>query len=237
MKTIILGDIHGKSIWKNIIKQNEDVERIIFIGDYFDSFDITTEKQINNFLDIVSFKENNKKEVVMLIGNHDHHYFKEVGFTGTSGYQHRSASIITQIIENNKHHLQIAFQFDQILCTHAGVCETFLQERFGETNINATIIVEKLNQLFEENPNAFEFNGWEPSGDNIGQTPIWIRPKSLMSDSIHLKKSIIQVVGHTSMKQIPTNASTNGRYYFIDTFDTSKQYLLVEDGLIQIMPQ
>ncbi|NBP57427.1 metallophosphoesterase, partial [bacterium] len=39
MKTIFIGDIHGRSIWKEIVEQ-EKPDRVIFIGDYFDSFDI-----------------------------------------------------------------------------------------------------------------------------------------------------------------------------------------------------
>ena len=40
MKTLLLGDIHGRNIWKEIIKK-ETPDRVVFIGDYFDSFDIT----------------------------------------------------------------------------------------------------------------------------------------------------------------------------------------------------
>ena len=52
-KIICIGDIHGNPIWKQIIEKhiNEDV-LFIFIGDYFDSYQYTTEEQCNNFLDI-----------------------------------------------------------------------------------------------------------------------------------------------------------------------------------------
>ena len=39
MKTILIGDIHGRSIWKRIVA-DEKPDRVVFIGDYFDSFDI-----------------------------------------------------------------------------------------------------------------------------------------------------------------------------------------------------
>lgn len=234
MKTLILGDIHGKTIWKDIVQLNYDVDRVIFIGDYFDSFEHSAAEQIFNFNEIINYKKQINQEVVLLIGNHDHHYFRKIGYTGTSGFQHKHALQISQYIEENKMHLQMAYQFDQILCTHAGVCETFLNQYFGKEGWKTKTIANQLNQLFEENPNAFEFNGWEPSGDNIGQTPIWIRPRSLMMDSKNLRKKIIQVVGHTHMKQIPSDASTNGRYFFIDTLDTSKEYLIVENEKIEV---
>ena len=40
MKTIVIGDIHGRTIWKQIVIENPDFDKLVFIGDYFDSFDI-----------------------------------------------------------------------------------------------------------------------------------------------------------------------------------------------------
>ena len=74
MKTLVLGDIHGRSVWK-LIYELEKPDRIVFIGDYFDSFDIKGADQLSNFQDIIKFKESGVCEVVLLIGNHDYHYF------------------------------------------------------------------------------------------------------------------------------------------------------------------
>ena len=52
MKTIVIGDIHGRDVWKKIV-EHENADKVIFIGDYFDSFDIPSSDQINNFLDII----------------------------------------------------------------------------------------------------------------------------------------------------------------------------------------
>ncbi len=121
MKTVVIGDTHGRSLWKLIVNQEQDADRIIFIGDYFDSFDIKGEEQLNNFLDIIEYKKTSGKEVIMLIGNHDHHYFPEVGDTGTSGYQRIFKHQIEPTIDANREYLQIAYQFDEFLFSHAGV--------------------------------------------------------------------------------------------------------------------
>ena len=60
MKTIILGDTHGSSNWKLATHQDKP-DRVIFIGDYFDSFEISGVEQINNFKEIIQYKENNKR--------------------------------------------------------------------------------------------------------------------------------------------------------------------------------
>ena len=50
-----------------------------------------------------------------------------------------------------------------------------------------------------------------------------------------MKIYYIQVVGHTHVKKIDIEGkSTGGRYYFIDTFDTSNQFLVYEDGEFKI---
>ena len=85
MKTIFLGDTHGRSLWKDIV-QKEAPDRVVFIGDYFDSFDIGSAEQQFNFKEIIKFKENNECEIIMLVGNHDYHYYP--GGETYSGYQH-----------------------------------------------------------------------------------------------------------------------------------------------------
>jgi predicted MPP superfamily phosphohydrolase len=242
MKTIVLGDTHGRSNWKLAIYQEEPIDRLIFIGDYFDSYDIPGVEQIDNFKNIIKYKEDNPQvEVVMLIGNHDHHYFPEIGYTGTSGYQHRIAPSITQVIDENRHHLQMAYGFDNYLFTHAGVSPVFMDQVFGKDDWSKESVVVDLNELFRYKPKAFEFNGFDAYGDNSTQTPIWIRPRSLMSSNKKhekgLKKDYIQVVGHTHMKRIDLKGSdqfTGGRYYFIDTMDTSGDYLIIEDNKLRI---
>lgn len=237
MNTIILGDTHGKSFWK-YIKDTEQFDRFIFIGDYFDAYqDISGVEQIHNFKEIVEFKKTSEKEVVLLIGNHDHHYFPEIGYTGTSGYQSGVAHNINQVIDENREHLQMAYAFDNILCTHAGVGIQWFTENTPEvaTPLSAQYIADAINDVWKYKPKAFCFNGFESSGDNIGQTPIWIRPRSLMKDAkLIAEAGIIQVVGHTQMRRIASHEHTKGQYYLIDCQGTSREYLYVIDNEITI---
>lgn len=227
MRTILIGDTHGHKTWKEIVNK-ELFDRIVFIGDYFDSFTINTEDQVNNFLDIIEYKKTSNKEVVLLIGNHDLHYI--TGENGTSGYQRIGKYQIEPIIEANKKYLQMAYQFDNILCTHAGVSEEWLKKHIPETDDAFLHIADQINDLWKYKPDAFLFDGWNSYGDDIGQTPVWIRPISLMRDSKNIKKQgIIQVVGHTHQEKIDIlGKSTGGKYFFIDTLP--KEYLIHRDG-------
>lgn len=231
MKTIFIGDIHGRPIWKDIVEK-ENADRVVFIGDYFDSYnEYTAVEQIQNFKDIIEYKTNSGKEVITLIGNHDFHYFPEIGNVGTSGYQAGARFNIEQVINENREHLQIAYQFDNILCTHAGVSSIFMDDIFGKDGWKVETIADDLNELFKYKPIAFSFSGFNPYGDDINQTPIWIRPRSLQqSNHKTLRKKLIQIVGHTQQDNIDIKGkSTGGRYFYIDCLATSKEYLTFND--------
>jgi predicted MPP superfamily phosphohydrolase len=237
MKTVVIGDIHGRSVWK-LIYELEKPDRMIFIGDYFDSFDISGNDQLNNFQDIIKFKENGICDVILLIGNHDYHYFPEVGDTGTSGYQHLLAPSISYIMGENKKHLQMAYQMGEYLFTHAGVSSVFMDSVYGKDGWKVENMAMDLIELFKYKPRTFEFGSMlhyntyrDPYGDNEGQSPIWIRPKSLMrANKDTLRKKVIQIVGHTQVEKIDTKGgATGGRYYYIDCLGTSGQYVIIND--------
>jgi len=236
MKTLIIPDIHGKTIWRPIVAE-EQPDRVVFLGDYFDCYEkISVAEQIFNYRQIVELKEKGEIEVIILIGNHDHHYFPEIGYTGTSGYQGMGKHDLEYAISETRQHLQIAYQMDEYLFTHAGVSEMFMDQIYGKDGWNVDNIAEELNELFKHKPHAFEFNGIDGYGDDPEQTPIWIRPRSLMkaNKNSEIKKKYIQIVGHTKVYSIDKGASTGGRYYFVDSFDSSNEYLTINNGYLKI---
>lgn len=252
MRTLILGDIHGDPIWKQIVEK-EQYDRIIFLGDYFDSFTHLGVEQLHNFNEIVSFKKTSTKEVVMLFGNHDYHYMPGFSGPGYSGYQAALAYQFRDAISQNLEHLQMVYLFDDVMCSHAGVSVEWLTNTFGEANDESQYnwnvdsveaiknVVEIINDHFKYKPVVFDFNGWDPYGDNTYQTPIWIRPASLFraNKESGLKKNIIQVVGHTQVKSISealkaSKKTMNNRYYLADALNTSGEYLIHEDGEFKV---
>ena len=227
MKTVFIGDIHGRDVWKNIIEV-EKPNRVVFIGDYFDSFDISPAEQQYNFKEIIEFKEKGECEVIMLVGNHDFHYYP--GGEQYSGYQRGAAPVNRQLLEENKHHLQMCYLLDNVLCSHAGICYDWLVEQVLHNHNDP--IDEFVNYVWQHRPNSFMFFGFDPTGDDITQTPIWIRPRSLMrrNRDTFLHGLYIQVVGHTQVTQIDIKGkATGGRYYFIDALDIG-EYLIYEDS-------
>jgi hypothetical protein len=219
---IAVGDTHGRRVWEEIVCKHY-FDRFIFIGDYFDTREgITAEAQVSNFKNILQFKKDNPEKVILLVGNHDHHYFKEVGYQGTSNYQPYAAKEIGELLEEAEPYLQMAHREGDFLFTHAGVSEVFLEYVCVPLNDG---VADSLNTLWKENKKAFMFCGPEMYGDNPEESPIWIRPHSLIRSSKTLKKrGIKQVVGHTGMETIALFKD----YLFIDTLGTSGEYLIID---------
>lgn len=239
MKTLILGDIHGLSIWKDIIAQEEDLEHIIFMGDYFDSFNIPGIDQLYNFNQIIKFKEDSKIPVTLLIGNHDHHYMSGVNET-YSGYQAGLAWDIQYAVQGNMRHLQIAAKVDNLIFSHAGLSPIWLNEIFGTSYWNIEDVVEQLNDRYVSRPRDFNFagGGFSAYGDSINQGPLWIRPNSLMKsnnlEEYSFKNDFIQIVGHTQQENIfqsfaASEKSMGSKYYIVDTLP-SGGYVIYQDG-------
>lgn len=234
-KIVIIGDTHGRAFWKLISEMEKPYKRIILLGDYHDSWDIDSETQMRNFKEICKFKEEHPDEVVLLIGNHDTSYI--LGDICT-GYQHGAEHNIKHLFSTYKDLLQAAHYEDNILFTHAGVGEAWMENIIKIESAleypkhTAKDISEFVNDVWKYTPVYFRFTGRDGSGDDMGQTPVWIRPKSLMKDSQKIKKEgIIQVVGHTTQRKVDIEGkSTGGKYFFIDTLDTSGEYLIYENN-------
>lgn len=242
MKTLILGDTHGRTNWKQAIEAHPEAEHIIFIGDYFDSFDISGVEQLHNFNEIIRFKEESDKNVVMLIGNHDHHYI--ITDETYSGYQPAMRWDFNDALKKNMHHLQIAYRQGEFIFSHAGISPVWMDDTFYtvlEESWSKETMIDQLNDLYKARPGLFNFShkGWDPSGDSVEQGPLWIRPRSLIRSNKAdggLKKRFIQVVGHTQVEDIfksfeATEKAMGSRYYLIDAMDHGG-YAIIEDGKI-----
>lgn len=228
MKLTILGDIHGRSTWKDIVKKERDSDLFIFIGDYFDSFDISVDEQIRNFNEIIKFKEENSNNVILLLGNHDYHYLPYVSET-YSGYELKTKMLIQYTLESlvkNKI-IQLVFNIDNFLFSHAGISKTWLKNNTGINKIISKIHddFEELNSLIHNKPKSLGFTvgpKFDKLGNETCQTPIWIRPEALKLDKID---GYIQIVGHTEVPEI----TIENNIVCIDSLKNNN-YLIINKG-------
>lgn len=227
MKIIGLGDTHGRNDWEKIVLSTQ-FDKVVFVGDYFDSRElISAKRQIDNFKRIIDFKKANVGSVILLFGNHDFHYLPGIG-ENYSGYQPLHAFDIQEVLVNalDEDLIQMSFQYDEFLFTHAGVTKTWSQRN----NIDPNNVADSINALFKYKPIAFQFaSGKNHSkfGDDITQSPIWVRPASLLADGLD---EFIQIVGHTPVQEIMLTP----RIIQIDAMGTSSEFLCIDNSQISI---
>ena len=218
-KIVFIGDIHGHDSWKPIVSKHKDADHFVFVGDYFDAWSVTPAVQIQNFKEIIEFKESNPEQVTLLIGNHDFHYMPWCdGKYG--GYSAWFAAEIWELLRTNMHNLQAAWQYNNVLVTHAGVSSTWYYENIEDLG-HMFEIADKVNARWAERPDLFNHSGKEMYGNSPHDGPFWIRPQALRQDPID--PEIVQIVGHTQREFV----SVKDNVFVIDTLP--RQYLILED--------
>ena len=208
-----IGDVHGRSFWKSYIKK--EFTEFYFTGDYFDSYDIPFAKQYKNFIEICNAARSDSR-IKMCLGNHDYHYLSGVRNQSYSGYQDHNSIQISMILEKNIDLLKIVYVTeDKYLISHAGVTSCFLKSINGKKP-------EDINESFKKDRNILNFNGYDIYGDDITQSPIWVRPRSLENDHV---SGYNQIVGHTPVRSIAEFVLEDGnKLILIDTHDTESIY-------------
>ena len=234
MKIVALGDTHGRVLWKKIIEQEKDADIIVFIGDYFDTHHggVSGNKQLVNFKEILAYKRASPTKVKMLTGNHDFHYMKGIN-ENYSGYQAAYAIDFSEAIQDamKDDSLQMCWTYDKYMFVHAGVTQTWC----ADNEIDTSNLEQSINDLFKYKPSRFKFTmgeNYSNTGDDICQTPIWVRPASLIKDKLD---GLTYVVGHTSVKHIDTSKANEFNVILIDALGTSQEYLVIENGEIKIV--
>lgn len=237
MKIVVLGDIHGRLIWNDILEAEENIDLVIFLGDYVSTHDeeVTSEQQLANLEDILEHKRDNMDKIILLRGNHDiqhmgYPWAKCSGFDAEvmKNFPKETFTELTQWC----HIMNLPVKFNgevterQIIFSHAGISAKWLE--------NNELCINEINDLPIDERWKFtpdNFNDW--SGESISQPPTWIRPASLAAS--WPEGNPIQIVGHTGYGKIfkPEFHSPLDKIdlFLCDALE-QKQYLVYEDGVI-----
>lgn len=220
MKILILGDLHCRPIWKDIVaKEVESCDKIVFLGDYTVPKEIKFDDPTDacGFLyEVLNFKDENPDKVVLLRGNHD---LCSLGYYWAQCWPQDHPKVIqywqTEDVKNwFLKNTQWVYQIPNtnIVCSHAGIGEKFEEACIsylartlhpiysGTEVINDEVFLKVINDI---EPN--ELFGFSPcklsdnNGESATQPCTWIRPYTLMQYGV---KDIVHVVGHTPVKNI-----------------------------------
>ena len=188
MKTLVLGDIHGRTCWWDII-QAENPDKIIFLGDYVSTHDpeVCADQQCANLEDILNFKEGFGDNCILLRGNHD---MQHLGYSWAecSGLDRNVQRWMTGIRDRFLKLTQWVHVDGDIVYSHAGVSEVWMKN----VGLDNVLDINKLEP-------SEKFGFWpcklsDYSGDSATQPPTWIRPWTLLMNSFG---KYTYIVGHT----------------------------------------
>lgn len=203
MKCLILGDIHCREYYKDIIdKEFNNVDKIIFLGDYLTPREYKLEDPTDVsaiMYEILDLKDKHPDKIVLLRGNHDS---DNLGYPWGHCQPHDDYSAEYMSRKDVKEWFLKNTQWVYLipntnyLCSHAGVSSYFMKSMIENMKLSE---VEDINTLTPSFIFAFTpDNPWDLTGDSVTQPCTWIRPNTLIMDKL---KGFKQIVGHTQVEK------------------------------------
>lgn len=215
MKTLIIGDLHGK--WRIVETALATKHNIIFIGDYLDSFTINISDQIKTLDMVLDAAIKEPERVQALRGNHEISYEKG-GDDRCSGWNPITNDHVTERIEKFKI-LKDFIWLDKILVSHAGVSQDLLKDH------------KKSLTEYLENKNFMQI-GYSRGGSHMRGGIYWCD----WFAEFQPIPGLIQVVGHTGYRPGKKKGILmNGTSFNIDCLDHIKEGLLYDKGKLKVV--
>ena len=247
-KILVFGDIHGRTFWKEPSeKLITEVDKIIFLGDYLDSYPDewddkhTREDDIYNFLEIIHFKTKHKDKVILLLGNHDYHYISSLFNKECGGCRmdRENKNTIAQIFEEFKDYFQLAYEENingkRIFFTHAGIMKSWYERNkdvIGELTANNINNLLNSNKGIKALAEVSYYRGGYYSTGSILWSDIRERfgPDSINEDEL-IDGIDLQVFGHTRLNNSPITCSA------FACVDCKKPFVIDDNGKIKKLTQ
>lgn len=231
---IIIPDIHGRIFWKEAIKGREN-EEIVFLGDNLDPYPdegISPNDALENFKEIIKFKKQHLDNVILLIGNHDAHYFFPM-VDDDSRFCRYLAQDIKKLFEDNIKLFQLAYEKEiagkRFVFSHAYIHKLWLDDLYGKGRWRNKSVIKRLNKDFQRflyglgsalNCTSYYRGGWESYGSIIWAD---IREVSLFKNPAIGDYSVF---GHTQLiRPIVTD--------FKACLDVRRAFILDEQGIFR----
>lgn len=231
MKTVIVGDLHGKiEMAMEVLSWGHNV---VFVGDYLDSFTRNVDDQVKLLMLVLDSIEKNPDKVQGLFGNHELSYLVNgMQCSGFNGATH------AHIIHLESRMLKLLKEYTWIgdyLVSHAGFSSIFLPDvvKDGIKAEGLQTMRSYLNSsLYDDNKYSIgrSRGGWSACGG-----PFWC---DWWSEFVPVD-GLMQIVGHSAYRpqrlEGVTGIVSNGSNWNIDNLDWNVEVLVIdEDGSVSI---
>ncbi len=227
MNILTISDLHGRTVWREADLTPYD--KVIFLGDYTDSYVVDDETIYTNLHDIIQLKRKSPKKFVLLIGNHDAQYMHFPHYR-CSGFRSWAQPSLSNLFAKHDSLFQVAYQQGAYVFTHAGVTNQWLAHAQIKTGKHAAAVqpdydlagflndihrqpLQVRNLLFEVGPKRGGYDAY--SG------PVW-------ADRSETKKDYLagfqQIVGHTPVDDFATIQGKSGSITYTDVLQTKTAF-------------
>ena len=235
METAVIGDIHGR-IEVMVAALNKH-ERVVFVGDYLDSFDRTKVDQLQCLK--IALKEHNGDSIICLRGNHEESYIDPAA--RCSGWNNIMNTHVMPI-QSDVRALPTHTWVGDILITHAGISKEFVNVVLNEKDDIKLSSVEQSHLIdkYLKGPLHQEV-GYARGGQKTCGGLLWCDWFEEFTPIAGLR----QIVGHSGYRPVMKNWHTgelehttgvlsDGENWNVDCLDDSNEYILITDGVVTV---
>ncbi|TAF73774.1 MAG: hypothetical protein EAZ53_11110 [Bacteroidetes bacterium] len=227
MKILTIPDLHGKDIWTKIDFAQYD--KVVFVGDYVDSFTHTDQDILDNLRAIIEFKKANHTKVELLLGNHDIQYLFQKKYR-CSGHRISMDETLHTEYAQNQELFKYIFQLGKHVWTHAGISNAWFNHikpilpHYGfEPDSSST--QSSINILAKYEFNKLVMASSLRGGSDKASRIFWADIREVEFDNLI---GIHQYVGHSKVKKIIQHTKADWNVYFLDCLDTVNDFLEIE---------
>ena len=156
-KLLICPDIHGRTFWKKESENIDKYDKFIFLGDYLDPYNfehIIIPEALDNFKEIIEFKQKYNDKVILLLGNHDMPYFSSDYFNLNYYHSRHSKQFhddISEIFDKFYRLFQLTYAYDDIIFSHAGIQNLWLEKVIKPDSYDIRDLSKTINDLLKTN--------------------------------------------------------------------------------------
>lgn len=206
---LIIPDIHEKykKMMRILEKYESKVEKIIFLGDYFDSFGET----FSEFENMVTFIDDkiSKPNYIFLYGNHDLHYLYNHRWLQCSGFEYEKKKYLEEYRKDFICKFKPIHVEDNFIFSHAGLCERFIHPQVGPSDLELYVTEKCIYALNSGHSDPILMPSYVRGGQQAVGGITWCD-----FSEFEPVEGYYQIFGHTCKKQYRMAGDEN---YCIDT--------------------
>ena len=196
-KILIVPDVHGRAFWHRAMELVDQVDQIVFLGDYLDPYShegISFDLALEEFNKILEFKKEYPDLITLLVGNHDMHYIIE-DFMDCSRRNTAMLDQLHKLYNSNLDLFNLIHIEDNWLFSHAGVYKGWIDKyEFTLEDLN-------LKTFLGSHWPALEDLSFYRGGYNSVGSCVWADIRESVKNELFPEYK--QVVGHTQLNDKP----------------------------------